>query len=185
MQLAGINEWIASLYSTVSTAASGAVSWAGDEVSSKLAQWRNDVAKFRQSLVDLQASPSSSASGVQKRNDLITRGQDIASKVDWIEEQLTAIGGFFGLSGLGVLPFLVPAVIVAAIAAVTIIIYKWTDEVAAYLREERLVSSGVPRDQAQQSAQGPGLFGDLSKLIWPIVLVGGGLLFLQSQRGRR
>jgi len=179
MLLGGISEWIGDMYD----AAASAVSWVGDEIAAKLDQWNKDVSRFRSAYAELQATPSSSSERSKLRMQLIERGQDIVSKVDWIQSGLASVSGMFGLSGLGALPLLVPAVIVAAIIAVTAVIYKWTDEVAGYLREERLVASGVPRTQAQAANQGSGgLFGDVSKLLWPLALLAGGALLLNSKR---
>lgn len=164
------------------SAAAGAVSWVGEEIRTKLDQWNADVARFRNAFGELQATPASSATASELRLQLLTRGQDIASKVDWIQARLAEVSGWFGLSGLGALPILVPAVIVAAIAAVTFLIYKWTDEVTAWLREERLVSSGVPRSQAQNQTQPAGFFGDVAKLIWPLALGAGMYLYFNSRR---
>lgn len=180
MMLGGISEWIGDMYDDALDAAQ----WVGNQVTSKLAQWRADVARFNQALNDLQATPAADADGNATRSALLARGQDIKSKVDWVQSTLADVSGFFGLSGLGVLPLIVPAVIVAAIAAVTILIYKWTEEVTSYLKEERLVKSGVPRTQAQASTKAGGIFGDAAQLVWPVALLGGAYLFFNSRKER-
>lgn len=184
MQLSGISDWISSLYD----AAAGVAQWVGDAATSKINAWRADAAKFRGLINELEKTPGSSGASIAKRNELLARGQVISDRAAWIDSQLRTVMEWFGMAdyrgvnGLGVVPLLVPAVIVAGIVAVTALIYKWSEEVSAYLKEERLVASGVPREQAQAQTDSGGLFGDASKVIWPLAIAAVALVVINKGR---
>jgi hypothetical protein len=193
MLLSGISEWVSSIANGVT----GALQWIGDEATAGLKKWNQTYTTFKSQLAELQKASATTTAANATRNSLLARAQDISEKAEWVEDQVRTITGWFGLSGtdrqLGILPVIVPAVVIAAIAAVTILIYKWSDDVSSYLREQRAtqagIASGMTPAQATELAQrtnpkSAGIFGDLGGLVWPVALVLGALLLMQGKGSR-
>jgi hypothetical protein len=91
------------------------------------------------------------------------------------------------LRGLGALPFAVPAAVVAAVAGATYLLSKTLTELSQFLQRRSYIkqraSEGVDAAQAmaeytRNNPKDAGLFGDMSKLMWPLAIVVGGVLIL-------
>jgi len=186
MQLSGISDWLAQ----IQTAARAVGQWVGGAVDSRLAEWRATVKRFNDAYAKVQMSEGSNPALASKRNALLAAGQSLKEKIGWIENSIASLTQYVTTSGLGFLPAVVPATIVAAIIAATALIYKFMDEVSAYLAEERIVaqtvaSGGDPvkaRQQAQAAAsQGGGLFGDVSGALVPLALIGAAAYILRGK----
>lgn len=123
---------------------------------------------------------------------LAQEAQPLASKLDYIEGLLKSFENTTGMSlsglgGLGLLPA-VPIVIATAIVGVTYLLGKMLDKTTDFLSRSGYVkqraAQGVSAATALQEwekshPEGGGLFGDLSKLAWPLAIVAGLLLFVK------
>jgi hypothetical protein len=127
-----------------------------------------------------------------RRAALIDSGVELRDKVRWIQSQVANLTGSYFSSGLGALPVVIPAAIVAAIIGATALIYKFVGEVSAYLAEERRVraaiESGADPARARAEAQaatrssGTGLFDDISGALMPLALVAAAAYILGGRK---
>lgn len=120
-------------------------------------------------------------------------GQSLGPKLDGVEKMIraaeSALGTTLGgLEGLGILPIVAPAVIITAIIAVSFLLDRFLTRSSEFLNRsdfiKQRVAQGVPADQAlneyaKNRPDDGGIFGDMSKLVWPIAIAVGGALLLK------
>jgi hypothetical protein len=106
------------------------------------------------------------------------------SKFDTVENMIRGVEKVTG--NLGALP-LIPAAVVAAVAGVTYLLSKTLSEVTDFLKRRSYVKTRTAegasvatamQEYASNNPKDAGLFGDLSKLLWPVAIVGGLVLLM-------
>lgn len=109
---------------------------------------------------------------VQAATDALNRAQTVDNAIKKIESTLG-----INLGSLGFVQFLIPAAVVTGIIGVVYLMTDVIDRSDAFIRER--LGMKPPQEKS-------GLFGDASKLVWPIAIVIGGLFLLRnSRRGNR
>lgn len=115
----------------------------------------------------------------------------LGQKLDTVENMIRAAERTLGtsLGGMGFLPALVaPPAILAAIVAVSYLLGKMIDKTSSFLERSNYIrqriGQGASAAQAlseyeQNTPEEGGLFGDVSKLAWPIAIVLGAFLLLR------
>jgi hypothetical protein len=111
--------------------------------------------------------------------------------VNWIEVQISKAMSAVGLSGLGVLPAVVPAVVVTAILALAYLITRWTDAATRFIERAQYVKAreadGVSPAAAinEFNAKNPvstGLSGDIARIVWPLAIGAAALYLLKNRK---
>jgi hypothetical protein len=183
-----ISGWIASL----ENAARGVSEWTGAAFWRGINEWRATYGAIIDARKKLRENPPSANSDPVVKSEyasLTSRMDTLYARASWINGEIEKIIPPVA-SGMGALP-LVPAVLVAAILSVTYIAKVLVDEIARYVRERQYVraaaASGKSELQAMAEFQrnnpvGGGLFGDASRLVWPVAIVGALYLFLTENR---
>lgn len=164
-------------------------SWTGTKVREGVAAYRTKQKDFQSRYKALLAAPPKAGdlTGKKHYDGLLAESREIISKMAWIDGQLNAIARVTEIpkfrTGItfGTLEFLpvavIPVAVVSVIAGVTYLIGKMIDKTDAYLRAVK----GLP-----PSKETGGLFGEASRLVWPIALVAGLFVFgPQLMRGKR
>lgn len=171
--------------SNILASASSAAQWIGDKARTGVKNFRANVVALRTRYNELLAHPPNFAQspGVWAEYDELKNNvSSTLSKAEWVEGQIVAIENQTGitLNGLGFLPAVaIPAAVVAAIVGCTYLIAKSMDLISDYFGRnayiEQRVKDGVSAAQAageyDKNNQKGGLFGDLSKLLWPVAIV--------------
>ena len=193
MQLGSID----SLLSQAQAAASGFVNKTENYISTQLSLFRDKRGQLRYSISKLKAHAPKTTAPQALKDDYartLAAATDASEKAEWIgkiADQFTAI------TGLGVLPAIVAglpiAVLIAAVVIAGGVIYTAVKEISLYVGRAQTVEAAqaAGRDpltalqQYNATAASGGIFGDASKLIWPIAIVGGLYLIYENSRKRR
>lgn len=203
--MSGFSEYLDSFVETAENYAKdiyqgavNAVSWVGDKARSEVKNFRSKKASLDAAYGKLMNSPPPSSAPAQQwaeYNEMMASMGKASSAAQTVDDQIRSLENVSGsLSGLGALPVvLVPATLVAGIVGATYLISKAMDVAQRYMERNSFIQAragvGVPADQAMKEydqanpapSSSGGLFGDVSKLVWPLALVAGAMLFV----GRR
>ena len=183
-----LSSWIASLESAARNVSewSGAAFWKG------VNEWRTTYGGIIDARRRLRENPPGANSDPvvkSEYNDLMNRADSLYAKASWINGEIEKITPPVS-TGVGALP-VIPAVIVAGIAAVTYLAKTLIDEISRYVRERQYVAAAARQGKSELQAMaefqrnnppGGGLFGDASQLVWPVAIVGA--IYLFATRGK-
>lgn len=193
MHLGSLSSFIAD----AQAAASNFINKSENYIISALSNFRDKRGQLRFQIAKLQKNaPRTDAPESLKMqySAALAAAQDANAKAEWVGR---IADEFTNVTGLGVLPAVIAgvpvAVMLAAIAGLTVVIYNAVNQVSRYIGASQAVSAAqaAGRDpvaalaQYNATAGSGGLFGDAAKLIWPLVLAGGVYLLIADKRGRR
>lgn len=190
MQLGSLQSFIAEAQANASAFLNKPSDW----ISTQLSAFRDKRGQLRFNLDKLRRNaPLTNAPQALKNQYAATLAQvqDATAKAEWVGR---IADEFTNVTGLGVLPAIIAgipvAVMLAAIAGLTVIIYNAVNQVGRYVGASQAVATATAagRDplaalnQYNATAGSGGLFGDASKLVWPIAIAGVAYLLLTQKR---
>ena len=194
MHLGSLPTWITELQNRAGEFANKTESY----IVGALVKFRDKRGELRYYLARLKANPPPSnapASLKADYNATLTAANDANTKAEWLGKIADT---FTNITGLGVLPAVIAgvplAVMLAAVASLVYIITNITKSVSRYMAARLVVTTAAAQGKDATNALenfydsnpegGGGLFGDAAKLVWPIAIVGGIVLYMQAGKRR-
>lgn len=192
MNLGSLSSFIAQ----AQAAASGFLNRSEAYIASTLSSFRDRRGQLRYNISKLKANAPRTDAPQALKDDYsrtLAAANDANTKAEWVGK---IADEFTNITGLGILPAAIAgvpvAVMLAGIAAAATVIYKAVSEIARYVGAAQAVETAraAGRDtvaalnQYNATAGAGGIFGDASKLIWPIALAGVAYLLIADSRRR-
>lgn len=192
MQLGDFSSWLAD----IQRQAGAFVGKAESYIISAVSNFRDKRGQLNFQLTKLRANPpltSAPDSLRQEYREALAAAEDTKTKADWLGKLADT---FTNITGLGAVPALIAgvpvAVMLAGIAALTVTIVKISQSVSHYMAARQVVETAMREGKDASSAldrynranpQGSGgIFGDASKLVWPVAISLGLYLLISNKR---
>lgn len=193
-----LQQEVAQTWASITGAVSSAVKWTGDQAKSGVRNFRSKFAALNaqvQYIGDHPPATIAPAAQWAEYRALYETLLDTQNKAQGVEDQIKSLENTTGISlgSLGVIQFLeIPAVLVAAIIGVTYLLSKGLDAAQRWRERDQYVNAAAAKGQSITAAmtaydsQNPvnsgGLFGDVSKLVLPLGIIAGLVLFSRSKK---
>lgn len=190
MNLGSLSSFIAQ----AQAAASGFLNKSEAYIATTLSTFRDKRGQLRFQISKLKANAPRTDAPQSLKDDYartLNAANDASAKAEWVGK---IADQFTNVTGLGVLPVAIAgvpvAVMLAGIALSAAVIYKAVSEIARYLGAAQAVETAraAGRDpvaalnQYNATAGAGGIFGDASRLIWPIALAGVAYFLITDKR---
>jgi hypothetical protein len=192
MHLGSLTSWLAELENRAGEFANKTEAY----IVNTLVKFRDKRGELNFQINKLRSNPplaGSPAILTAQYSAALQQATDAKTKADWVGKIADAFTNVTGLGAIQVIAGVPVAVLVAAAVSATYIITQVTKSVTTYMnarqigetamREGKDATGAVAR-YLEGAAQSGGLFGDAAKLVWPIAIVGGIVLYMNS-KGRK